>query len=170
MNQQEKEDLKNICLKNPGYEKLIYLFTNYPKIKKEIDIRNVFDLSIPADDTIVQGVYNFEDAMKFHNIITEFTKAFENDVVLFEILLFNYSLRRQEQVFINKSVKKMKESIRDFLAYSLSHNFDGKNDSKGRCTLKIQKNILEIICIWCLLYYFNVCIYQYWMDWLPTSY
>ena len=86
-----------------------------------------FDSSMKAD-VLMTGMYNtdFNQLQQFFLLLL---KNLENDFIYFEIHIFNYKLRQQEQSFINRSIIKMKESISDFLVYSLSHGFDNKMSS-----------------------------------------
>jgi hypothetical protein len=128
-----KNKLELFCLQglNQGLTYRLFqdLFTTHESLIRinEEKLGFHFDSSVNAD-VLMTGMYNtdFNQLQQFFLLLL---KNLENDFIYFEIHIFNYKLIQKEQSFINRSIIKMKESISDFLVYSLSHGFDNKMSS-----------------------------------------
>ena len=74
----------------------------------------VFDSSNDGR-VLMKGMYIIMDFDLIERFFLDILTTLEKDLIYFEIHVFNYQFRLQEQSFINSSSIRMKESISDFL-------------------------------------------------------
>lgn len=116
-----------------SYKVFELIFTGFPSLILINKERQGFDFDVTPengdDDSLMKGMYKTANFDSLNDFFVTILRNVENDFILFEIHVFNYKFRKQEQSFINRSIIKMKESVSDFLVYSLSRGFDDSMSS-----------------------------------------